>query len=126
MSAPPKGKSVLQCGRPQQLARRSGVDISRVDEGRTANGKSPGNRDANLAGWADNHRGFARKIRLQHPPRIAPRELACVDQFQVDRSTAKNSNDDGFLQSFYDAVTMRRVREPPEKAAGRYRTIALD
>src|SRR5215472_7779741 len=52
MSAPPKGKSVLQCGRPQQLARRSGVDISRVDEGRAANGEGPANRDANLAGWA--------------------------------------------------------------------------
>ena len=51
---------------------------------------------------------------------IAPRRLARIDQFNVDRSEAKNPYDYRFHRILLDAVVMRRVGDASDEPAVRY------
>src|SRR5207244_7026073 len=52
---------------------------------------------------------------------VAPCRLAGVDQFELDRGHAKNSDHDRLLRALLDAVVMRCAGDPPDEAPGRYR-----
>src|ERR1700730_18783855 len=53
--------------------------------------------------------------------RVAPCRLARVDQFELDWGHTKNPDHDRLLRAFLDAVVMRCVGDPSDKAPGRYR-----
>ena len=51
--------------------------------------------------------------------------LARIDQFEIDRSEAKNPDYYRLRRTLLNAVVMRRVRDAPDEAASRYRNRSI-
>src|SRR5271166_1836194 len=51
--------------------------------------------------------------------------LARIDQFEIDRSEAKNPDYYWLRRTLLNAVVMRRVRDAPDEAASRYRNRTI-
>src|SRR5207237_750655 len=115
------------------LAVRSPADAPRMPRGPISRRRKPCGRSSLSTAAPSPHRSCcATSPQLRPPPRslrksllmlraascVAPCRLAGVDQFELDRGHAKNSDHDRLLRGFLDAVVVRRMGDPSDEAPG--------